>query len=272
LGIQTDHSKINRRGAKRTRRIDTDEIEYFSDFKANGDEYTTPSIEENTDTPQPSLAFWKDSRDDFVLACESLCLNGTAAFERLPEDDRKKKKIKFKVRGNPLSLRRHRTGRGFVYNPSAAKQHLFRDVVKSILPSVFVPGDQEINQENRDEFSTPLLSPLFPAEECIAVTLVFHLKRPKNHFVSNKPGHGRLRPSSKGKLPRGTRNDVDNLAKFVLDSLNGLLYADDRQVVSLSATKVFDVEGNCDGATEIFMESIHEKDIDSYLASLFYKE
>ena len=32
--------------------------------------------------------------------------------------------------------------------------------------------------------------------------------------------------------------DIDNLAKFVLDALNGIFYQDDRQIVTLRAAKV----------------------------------
>jgi Holliday junction resolvase RusA-like endonuclease len=45
--------------------------------------------------------------------------------------------------------------------------------------------------------------------------------------------------------------DADNLAKFVLDALNGLLYADDSQVVSLESTKALDNIGNCNGRVEV---------------------
>ena len=44
--------------------------------------------------------------------------------------------------------------------------------------------------------------------------------------------------------------DIDNLCKFVLDALNTVLYADDRQVVALSASKAFDAE-NTKGRTAV---------------------
>ena len=48
------------------------------------------------------------------------------------------------------------------------------------------------------------------------------------------------------------RADVDNLAKTVLDALNGTAYADDRQVVDLRASKVKDGT-EC---TEVFISSL----------------
>ena len=59
-----------------------------------------------------------------------------------------------------------------------------------------------------------------------------------------------------------TRTDVDNLTKFVLDSMNELLYEDDRQILSLHVTKVLDNEGLCEGSTEVYVRSINEKDVD----------
>ncbi|KAL7525213.1 hypothetical protein ACHAXR_000904 [Thalassiosira sp. AJA248-18] len=90
--------------------------------------------------------------------------------------------------------------------------------------------------------------------------MVFRMKRPKSHFIGNKPGPGRLKPTAPGKL-YNTRSDVDNLAKFVMDSLNGIVYDDDRQVVSLNAIKVLDSEGLCRGATDVEISILKEEDI-----------
>ena len=45
--------------------------------------------------------------------------------------------------------------------------------------------------------------------------------------------------------------DIDNLCKFVLDALNNVLYADDRQIVELTASKCFDAVGCLIGRTTI---------------------
>ena len=63
-----------------------------------------------------------------------------------------------------------------------------------------------------------------------------------------------------------TRSDVDNLTKFVLDSLNELLYEDDRQVLSLHVTKLLDNDGMCTGSTEIHARRIcSEEDIEGII-------
>lgn len=48
--------------------------------------------------------------------------------------------------------------------------------------------------------------------------------------------HMKKAKSSKLIAPAG---DLDNYVKLVLDSMNGLLYNDDKQIVRLSATKQF---------------------------------
>ena len=45
--------------------------------------------------------------------------------------------------------------------------------------------------------------------------------------------------------------DIDNLLKFVLDVMNGLVYADNRQVVKAVAYKLLDDSGTCQGRTEL---------------------
>ena len=63
----------------------------------------------------------------------------------------------------------------------------------------------------------------------ISVDLVFVMPRPSNLVWKTKP------------MPRTpdtrTNGDVDNLAKAVLDALNGKAYDDDRQVVRLEVTR-----------------------------------
>ncbi len=61
----------------------------------------------------------------------------------------------------------------------------------------------------------------------VEVTIVCHFKRPKR-------GHA----GETWYCARG-RDDADNLAKLVLDSLNGVAFDDDGQVAKLSVSKVY---------------------------------
>lgn len=66
------------------------------------------------------------------------------------------------------------------------------------------------------------------AVEC---TLVFTFARPKSHCTSK----GALRKSAPAQ--HVYKPDTDNLAKFVMDALNGTYYRDDSQVVALHVAK-----------------------------------
>ena len=109
-------------------------------------------------------------------------------------------------------------------------------------------------------------SPLFVATEHLAVTMIFRMKRPKSHFVNSKPGPGRLKEKSPSQLSP-IRSDVDNLTKFVLDSMNGLIYEDDRQVTSIHATKILDNANFCRGSIEVHIRSIDADDVHEILES-----
>ena len=49
--------------------------------------------------------------------------------------------------------------------------------------------------------------------------------------------------ADKKKTSPTKKPDIDNVCKIVLDGLNGVAYADDKQVVSLSANKYFAIKG-----------------------------
>jgi Holliday junction resolvase RusA-like endonuclease len=70
----------------------------------------------------------------------------------------------------------------------------------------------------------------YPLDGPLRCEIVFFIKRPK---------------TVKDKYPTSKRTgDCDNLAKAVLDSLNGLAYNDDSQIISLTASKYYrDVSG-----------------------------
>ena len=73
-----------------------------------------------------------------------------------------------------------------------------------------------------------------PLETPLAAFLYFRLPIPKSYPKK------RVQACLSG-LERPTKKpDLDNLAKSVLDGLNGVVYLDDSQLVSLHITKVYD--------------------------------
>lgn len=72
-----------------------------------------------------------------------------------------------------------------------------------------------------------------PLETPLAVYLYFRLPIPRSHPKKRQEAclNGSERPIKKP--------DIDNLAKSVLDGLNGVVWHDDSQIVSLHLTKVY---------------------------------
>lgn len=91
----------------------------------------------------------------------------------------------------------------------------------------------------RGEFARPV----FPAGEFCALDVVSFYPRPTRKGAA-LPGHA----------------DVDNLAKIVLDALEGLVYANDRQVVALLTVKGY---ADPPGFVEIVIRNAHPLDVES---------
>lgn len=89
-----------------------------------------------------------------------------------------------------------------------------------------------------------------PVSGPVAVRLVFLYERPKSHGV--KFGRHARRP-----LPPATSRalgDVDKAARCCLDSLTGVIFYDDAQVVSLTAEKQYALPGETPGARVVVLE------------------
>ena len=82
----------------------------------------------------------------------------------------------------------------------------------------------------------------------LAVECTFTFSRPKTHFRSGKYSD-RLKPKAPPHMT--TTPDVDNVAKFYLDALNGKAFVDDRQIVRLQCEKKY---GEAD-SVEIIIKS-----------------
>lgn len=71
------------------------------------------------------------------------------------------------------------------------------------------------------------------ADKPLSITMTFLFKLPKQLTKANRD----YRLSIGGGVM--ITKDVDNLAKAVLDSMNGVVFNDDRQVISLTSTKLY---------------------------------
>lgn len=93
------------------------------------------------------------------------------------------------------------------------------------------------NSKDKDNFRKHLLSKN-PSkeffEELLDVEILFSSTPPK-HLDSSQSKRNALLWNQYN----GSHLDCDNLAKFVLDACNGILWRDDCQIVSLKATKIY---------------------------------
>jgi len=126
------------------------------------------------------------------------------------------------VKGNPKPQARPRVsvraGRGFAYNADSREMKAWKKSLDDALRPFSFPGD----------FGGPM-----------HVELVF-LPRPKAHYRTGKYSH-LLKDSAPG--DEGSRCDVDNLSKVVLDKITRSRYwLDDNQVVFLSVRKRWALE------------------------------
>ena len=77
--------------------------------------------------------------------------------------------------------------------------------------------------------------PLFGSNQPVVVNIKFFMRRPNTHFK----GKDRLNVLRAGlPLAHFAVPDLDNMVKFVLDGMNGLVYQDDKQVVKLVTRQV----------------------------------
>lgn len=237
-----------------------DESTSFSMERKNDDQWHWV---EDSDIENLSINYRNDDDDD-----------NNEEEDRQGEDDsnnnsKEISKMRFKIHGNPRPLQRHRTSRGHMYNPSLKYQKSFLNAYQNL---IYDDEQHNIDMDMNNDYDYDDDTPLFDATKYLAITIIFRMKRPKSHFINNKPGLGRIKKKALSQL-LPIRTDVDNLAKFVLDSMNGVLYEDDKQIISLHATKLLDNVGLCEGSTEIYIRTINgdedmEKIIESSISNI----
>jgi hypothetical protein len=154
----------------------------------------------------------------------------------------------YAVRGSRLELRIvgcpesqpapriHHTSAGgtFIYNEASPKQNQLRCNIRAAL-----------GLEDGGLF--------FPSGTNVVVELLqFMMPRPQYHFLSHRSRcYGNLKQQFKRRRsPVGKKPDIDNLEKFLFDSLEGVIFHDDKCIVQINdASKFFDSGGECKGCT-----------------------
>jgi len=130
-----------------------------------------------------------------------------------------------------------------VVNPAAPEEASFRNAFLFGLEVAYGIG------------RVPTLPICFP-NEAVELEITFYRKLPLTFFVGGNRDSGLRQPTLLGTEPLDTKvPDVDNLAKFVFDALNGVLYADDSQLAKVVLLKTYHMEPPFTGKTLIKFKS-----------------
>lgn len=89
-------------------------------------------------------------------------------------------------------------------------------------------------------------------ETALAVTIVFHMQRPKSHYGTGKNA-GTLKPDAPARPT--SKPDIDKIARSTLDALTGGVFDDDSRIADLSLSKRWASPGRS-GATITIAEAM----------------
>ena len=124
--------------------------------------------------------------------------------------------------------------------------------------------DPEANRKYKSELKGYLKDaaqaglPVYPKHVPVRLSMKVFLKRPLIHFKGRKRIPSAIKEEFRGhqvKRAATVKKDLDNYAKMVMDSANGVIYYDDSQVVELVVSKRYDTVDECLGRTLIKAES-----------------
>ena len=143
--------------------------------------------------------------------------------------------VSFTIMGPPQAMPRVRFFKNGIYNKKSAELVATRQQIKLVAPRA----------QN---------GILFQKGTPVKMSIGFFIRRPQDHFkgISRSPENIRMKARQATLTPIAP--DIDNLIKFVLDALIGVIYHDDRQVVMLTASKQRDSQGSCGGRTVVTVE------------------
>ena len=147
--------------------------------------------------------------------------------------------VQFVIYGHPLPKERARAfqanGHIHFYNKSRNHELRFQDATKEVMGGLLHGKSTYF----RSKF--------------LEVSLLFSFRRPDYHFVGGNRASGIL---DNDVIAFPSHTDVDNLCKFVLDSLNGVMYNDDSRVVGLLVGKEWAWDPISPGSTSVKIRAV----------------
>jgi Holliday junction resolvase RusA-like endonuclease len=125
--------------------------------------------------------------------------------------------VKFTFLGNPIPLQRPRVTKSHTYNPQ-----------QEVLEGVSWDAHFQIHGNEKT------ITSLFPLRAPISLSMAFYMPIPKSL--------SKIKQTALLSKPHIKKPDVDNLIKFYMDALSGVLFFDDKLVHSIHAHKIYDIK------------------------------
>ena len=156
------------------------------------------------------------------------------------------REIDFTVSGDPVALQRaqaryRQRPKLTIWDPNKKNKRMFRE---QMITKVF--GRNKYLEYKADPRRW---KPVFHRHVPIQIKVVFKTRPPNCHFVNNRREQKRLRKCSSNKW--SAVKDLDNLDKFLLDCMQGVIMENDVQVVSQEMSKQLHHEGDFEGETVV---------------------
>jgi len=95
-----------------------------------------------------------------------------------------------------------------------------------------------------------------PKETPVEMKVTFYLRRPNEHFINRKRQWTKIKKKFRKHYPT-VQKDVDNFAKMIMDASNKVLHDDDKQVIKLTALKLWHSSGACEGCIHVKVQDLN---------------
>ena len=128
---------------------------------------------------------------------------------------------------------------------------LMRRVVNAAAPQMLEFKEAFLQQLHSDYNLEGMPLPMYPRAP-VDIDIWCHRKLPLTWFVASDRQRGLRNPNTMNKhVPDKSTPDADNLAKFICDAINGVVYNDDRQIARIRVTKTFHTSPPYTGMTVV---------------------
>lgn len=126
------------------------------------------------------------------------------------------------------------------------------------VPHIYTPDADVVPWRKSVAFVASGAFKYAPLEGPLRLCLAFILPRLEKHFNTTKTYGRRLRTDAPSWHAQKEQGDSDNLAKAVMDALNGVLFVDDGQVCQLYVEKRWSAVGETTGVRIVLTETIDD--------------